>query len=107
MPGGRANRLISNDPRILISELPFEVAQLMNDDLSPRDRNALWYRNIYLKTRELPAVSNTHREYLLRRDAASGVFMIFVVILTLDLALRSFGIPIMNPFAYFVKGDVL
>ena len=101
LPGGRANKLIKKDARIDLSALPSAAAELMDDSLSPRDRNAKWYINIYVPVRDIAAVSNTHRQYLLHRDAASGVFALLILIGFTDLILSTaYGFPIMTWPAY-------
>ena len=85
LPGCRSDLLLACDHRIDMATLPPEVSALQEEGLGPRERNSRWYSNVYLPVREVPAVRNTHRKYLLHRDAAAGVFTTTVAVLFADV----------------------
>jgi len=41
------------------------------------DQNAYWYSEIYRPVRNAPEVLQAHRSFLLCRDAAAGLFLLF------------------------------
>lgn len=88
LPGTRVDKLIRREPRIDIGLVPKEIENILNSNLSANERNSYWYKNIYLKVRDLPAVSNTHKQYLLYRDASSGVFILLLLSSLADILLR-------------------
>lgn len=103
LPGSRADNLLLKDDRIDHKRLPRQVAELLDKSLTPQERNARWYNNIFRVVRMDPAVSNTHRQYLLHRDAASGVFVVFLLTGICDLIGRlAFGIPIIVGLTYLI-----
>lgn len=85
LPGCRSDILMLQDARIDLDALEPEVAALRDESLMPRERNARWYREVYRPVRDIPAVKNTHRTYLLHRDAAAGVFMVLAAVSVADL----------------------
>lgn len=109
LSGSRADKFIQNDPRIDIGSLPPEVEALLDESMTPRERNAHWYTKIYRTVREIPAVSNTHRRYLLYREASAGAFIVFWTIALVDLTVRAaFDFPLMTWHTYiFTAGYVL
>lgn len=108
LPGSRADALIRKDSRIDVSTLPPQVTALLNDSMSPHERNAYWYSTIFRKVRDTSAVSNTHRTYLLYREAAAGTFVLFWVTVSFDLIGRgAYGLPLMTLSAYVVSAVYL
>lgn len=103
LPGSRADKLIRNDPRIDIGTLDPEIEALLNESMTPRERNSHWYNRIYRPVRETPAVSNTHRRYLLYREASAGAFMVLSIVALSDAFGRIlFELPLMTLSAYLV-----
>lgn len=103
LPACRVDKLISSDSRIDTARVPLEVKELLDDSLSPSDRNKAWYKNIYLKVRDLPAVENTHKDYLLYREAVTGSVILFVLTGVIDLISGLiYGFPLMLIKAYIV-----
>jgi|SRR5680860_405196 len=104
LPGSRADILIQSDSRIDIGSLPPQIKALLGESMTPRERNAHWYTHIYRPVRETPAVSNTHRRYLLYREAAAGAFIVFWLIALSDLASRgAYDLTLMTMPAYLVS----
>lgn len=101
LPGSRADKLIRNDPRIDIETLDPEIEALLSESMTPRERNSHWYNRIYLSVRETPAISNTHRRYLLYREASAGVFMVLLIVFLSDVLSRIiFELPLMTFSSY-------
>lgn len=101
LPGSRSDKLLLKDARIDQDNLPPQVKTLLDDSLTARQRNALWYNNVYRPVRMTPAISNTHRRYLLHREAATGVFVVFSCSILVDAASRiAFQVPIMTAPGY-------
>ena len=103
LPACRVDNLINSDSRIDIVNAPQEVKELLDASLSPSDKNKVWYKNIYLKVRDLPAVANTHKDYLLYREAVTGSVILFVLTGVIDLISGLiYGFPLMLIKAYIV-----
>lgn len=101
LPGGRANRLIQSDSRIDFKSLAPEIEMLLDESLSPRERNVYWYNHIFRPVRDSAAVSNSHRRYLLYREASAGAFVIFWITTLFDLVGRAiYDFPLMTWPAY-------
>lgn len=106
LPGGRADKLIQSDSRIDIGSLPPEIHLLLDESMTPKERNSHWYTRVYRPVRESSAVSNTHRRYLLYREAATGAFIVFWVTVLTDLVSRiAYGFPLMVWPAYLVSAS--
>jgi len=106
LPGGRAHKLIQGDSRIDIASLPPKIQALLSESMTPRERNAYWYAHIYRPIRETPAVSNTHRRYLLYREASAGAFIVFWIIALSDLVSRVvYNLPLMTFPAYLATAS--
>lgn len=102
LPGSRCNKLLARDARIDHANLPPEVEALTDESLTPQERNARWYRDVYRPVSKDPAILNSHRQYLLHRDASAGVFIVFVISGLVDVASRLFyGAPLILGTAYF------
>jgi len=88
LPGARAfTHYAQRDDRIDISELQKLVDPLPQ---APREQNAVWYR--WLKeTEDAVEVSDTHRRYLILRDAA---------VTSLLLAVSSAGLMLLPGWAF-------
>lgn len=104
LPACRVDKLINSDSRIDTVNAPQEVKELLDTSLSPSDKNKLWYKNIYLKVRDLSAVANTHKDYLLYREAVTGSVILFVLIGVIDLTSRFiYGSPLMFIESYIAQ----
>lgn len=103
LPGSRCDQLMARDARIDPANLPPEVKALRDEPLTPHERNARWYRDVYRPVSKDLAILNSHRQYLLYRDASAGVFLLLVISGLADLGSRLiFGVPLMTGLAYFV-----
>lgn len=103
LPGGRAHKLVTKDFRLDPANLSPSVQPLLNKELSATERNAYWYQHIYKPVRDLDAIKNTHRSYLLYRDATAGVLVAGLLSIIADLFARGvYGDPILLPYAYVI-----
>lgn len=101
LPGSRADKLILKDHRIDVDSLSEEARALLDEEMSPRTRNAKWYKTIYRPVRDTPAVANTHRHYLLYREAGAGVFIILILMILADVLTRTLTAgSLMTAWAY-------
>ncbi|MBL4857118.1 MAG: hypothetical protein JKX89_09435 [Idiomarina sp.] len=108
LPAGYADKLIHKDPRLHTDHLPEIVRPLLASDMSPKERNSYWYQYIYKPVRHLSAVSNTHKRYLLYRDATAGVFVVTIIVFLSDIICRmAWALPIISPLAYVVSSIYL
>ncbi len=104
MPGSRCHLLCKQDPRLDQADISSKWPDVFSDSTSKEDRNGLWYREIYKGVRDRPEVLQAHGNFLLYRDAFSGLIGITAVISCWD----SFGpveiIGEINPWVYAVFG---
>lgn len=78
MPGGRVNRLCKRDPRLIFDDVSSRWPQVFDENVSERQRNALWYREIYRPVKDTNEVRQSHRSFLLYRDTFSGLMALLV-----------------------------
>lgn len=101
LPASRADKLIAKDARIDTANLSPVAKALLSDEMTPGERNSHWYRNIFLEIRDIPAVANTHRQYLLDRDASAGVALLSLIAALCDVIARIFfQVPVLSIYAY-------
>lgn len=102
LPGCRAHRLIPKDSRVYVEGLTSTSKKLLREDLSAEERNFIWYKEVYSVVRDSHSVRNTHKRYLLYRDAAAGAFTTLMVIFIADVFSRlSSGTSLMMLYGYF------
>lgn len=103
LPGSRCDQIMARDARVDLANLPPEVEALRDRSLSPKERNARWYRDIYRPVSNAPAILNSHRQYLLHRDTSAGVALVIVLSSLTDLGSRLIlGEPLIFGPAYLV-----
>lgn len=101
LPASRADKLIVKDARIDLQNLPPVAKPLISDEMTPEKRNSHWYKYIFLEIRDIPAVANTHRQYLLDRDASTGVALLTLIAAVCDVIARIFfEVPVLSIYAY-------
>lgn len=97
LPASRANIYMRRDARIDCDDLLPEVEALMDESLNSRQRNSRWYKQIFKVVDDLPAVQNTHRTFLLLRDATPLVYLFLFLISLSDIVCRNvYDFPIMT-----------
>lgn len=101
LPASRADKLIAKDDRINLENLPLDAKPLLSEHMTPRERNSHWYNHIFLEVRDIPAVANTHRQYLLDRDASAGVATLTFITALCDMITRLFfDVTVLSIYAY-------
>ncbi|MBO9471650.1 hypothetical protein J7355_16290 [Endozoicomonas sp. G2_2] len=85
LPGHRCNRLCARDARIDLSLATERWPRLFSEQMPDSERNPIWYREIYKPIKDDPVVRQGHRAFLLYRDAAAGVTLLFLAALIFQL----------------------
>jgi len=78
MPAGRVHKLSQQDPRIDIAQAKVKWPDIFDDGVPPAQRNSRWYGQIYTPVKDKPEVLQAHRNFLLYRDAFSGLIMLLM-----------------------------
>lgn len=78
LPGHRCNRLCAKDARIDLSLAAQRWPRLFSEQTPDSERNPIWYREIYKPIKDDPAVRQSHRAFLLYRDAVAAVTLLFL-----------------------------
>ena len=81
LSGHRSRSICERDPRLLSDDLQRRWPALFLDEMSEDEQNAYWYREIYRQVRNEPEVLQAHRNFLLFRDAATGLFLLLLGLL--------------------------
>lgn len=81
LSGHRCRTICEKDPRLLSGDLERRWPRLFLHDMREDEQNAYWYNEIYRPARNAPEVLQAHRSFLLFRDAAAGLFLLFMSIL--------------------------
>lgn len=82
LSGHRCRSICERDPRLLSEDLKRKWPALFLDDMEEDEQNAYWYKEIYRSVRNEPEVLQAHRNFLLYRDAAAGLFLLLIGILS-------------------------
>ncbi|WP_422473686.1 hypothetical protein [Endozoicomonas sp. ALB032] len=77
MPGSRAHKLCETDPRINVENASRVWPKLFCANTTEKDRNRIWYQDIYRLVQDTPQVYQSHGSFLLYRDAFAGLFILF------------------------------
>lgn len=80
LSGHRCRKICEKDPRLLSDDLERRWPRLFLHEMKEDEQNAYWYNDIYRPVRNAPEVLEAHRSFLLFRDAAAGLFLLFVAI---------------------------
>ena len=95
LPGHRCPEICARDPRIPFGEAERKWPALFSSETEQKDKNALWYQKVYKPVRDLESVRNSHRNFLLFRDAFSSTILLFVLAVVLYFTKYSvFGIAV-------------
>ena len=81
LSGHRSRSICKKDPRLLSGDLQRRWPALFLDEMQEDEQNAYWYNEIYRPVRNEPEVVQAHRSFLLFRDAATGLFLLFLGLL--------------------------
>ena len=77
----RCKRICLKDARLDLSKLQEKWPKLFCENMEEKDQNAYWYTEIYRTVRNAPEVLQSHRSFLLFRDAASGLLILLIGLL--------------------------
>lgn len=102
MPGSRADRLCRKDPRIDYGQACSKWPGVFGEAVNDSDRNARWYSDIYKSVRDVDEVRQSHRNFLLYRDAFSGLLMLIIFTGLWDCFAPTELIGPINPAIYLV-----
>ena len=78
LSGHRCKHICLKDPRLFSADLDRKWPELFLQNMKESEQNAYWYKKIYRPVRNSPEVLQSHRSFLLFRDAASGLFILLV-----------------------------
>ena len=81
LSGHRCRRICKKDPRLRSSDLERKWPLLFLRDMKESEQNAYWFNEIYPSVRNEPEVLQAHRNFLLFRDAAAGLFLLLLGLL--------------------------
>ena len=93
LPGHRCHRICKNDPRIIYERLKEKWPEIFSNTTTDKDRNALWYSDIYSATKNSEEVRQSHRSFLLYRDSFSAIFIMFIASISWIMLQEFFSIP--------------
>ena len=85
LSGHRCRRICRKDPRLRASDLERRWPMLFLREMDESEQNAYWFNEIYPAVRNEPEVLQAHRSFLLFRDAATGLFLLFLGLLSWKL----------------------
>ncbi|MCD5327539.1 hypothetical protein ACFFU8_11455 [Chromobacterium piscinae] len=78
LPGCRCHVICKKDNRLDFNAINAKWPSIFSDSTPKSKRNSLWYHEIYRKVRDRPQVESSHKNFLLYRDATSGMLIIFI-----------------------------
>ena len=81
LSGHRSRSICEKDSRLSSGDLKRRWPALFLNEMSEDGQNAYWYNEIYRPVRNEPEVLQAHRSFLLFRDAAAGLFLLFLSLL--------------------------
>ena len=102
LSGHRCRQICKRDPRLLSTDLEHEWPPLFRCEMEDRDQNAYWYREIYRPVRNEPEVAQAHRSFLLFRDAAAGLFVLLLGLLSWNLVGEVAPIPPLSSWSVVI-----
>ena len=71
------------------------------------EQNAYWYKKIYRPVRNSPEVLQSHRSFLLFRDAASGLFILLVGLLLWQAIAERISFPSLGTWSLVILAGVI
>ncbi|MCF7716473.1 hypothetical protein H9X98_01870 [Aeromonas jandaei] len=79
LPACRCNTLIIKDSRLNVEEIKSKWPKLFDNNLTPNERNRLWYNDVYKPVRDTPTVESAHQDFLMYRDSLAGILVVLVI----------------------------
>lgn len=107
LPGHRCKIICKNDPRISFERLEQRWPELFAREMDPRSQNSFWYSEIYWPFRNAPEVLQSHKSFLLYRDAASGLFVLLIALLLSRLLASHFPVPSLGGWSFLLLVAIL
>ena len=102
LSGHRCRSICEKDPRLSVDDLKRRWPRLFLDDMGADDQNAYWYNDIYRPVRNAPEVLQAHRSFLLFRDAAAGLFLLFLGIVLWKVGGEAVPVRSVSTWAAFI-----
>lgn len=79
LPASRVHFLCKKDPRIEYGVVESRWPEVFDIEIDEATRNTRWYHQIYKTVKDTEEVKQSHRSFLLYRDAFAGLLIIFLV----------------------------
>lgn len=79
LPACRVHILCKKDPRLEYESVVSRWPEVFDSEIDEATRNSKWYQLIYKAVKDKEEVRQSHRSFLLYRDAFSGLFLIFLI----------------------------
>lgn len=79
LSGHRCSEICAQDSRLHLADLQHQWPELFKHEMNADEQNAYWYKHIYSSVQNTPEVVQAHRTFLLCRDATTGLFLLFVL----------------------------
>lgn len=102
LSGHRCRQICKRDPRLLSTDLERKWPPLFLCKMEDSDQNAYWYREIYRPVRNEPEVAQAHRSFLLFRDAAAGLFVLLLGLVSWNLVGEIAPIPPLSSWSVVI-----
>lgn len=93
LSGHRCRRICMRDARLRLEDLERKWPELFERGMKEVDQNAYWYREIYRPVRNAPEVVQAHRSFLLYRDAAAGLLVLALGLVSWRVASEVISLP--------------
>lgn len=104
LPACRVNQVCKKDSRIEYELVEKRWPQVFAVDIDGSTRNSRWYQQIYKSVKDKQEVLQAHRNFLLYRDAFSGLFLILLITLIWSWFGSSEIIGDIKPMVFWLQG---
>ena len=99
LPGHRCKEICGKDPRLSMENLKYKWPDLFGRDTEESAQNAYWYEEIYSPVKNTPEVLQAHRNFLLYRDAVSGLSILMIGLLVWQSLATLVSMPSISPWS--------
>lgn len=104
LPACRVDKLCRKDPRIEYDMVSQRWPEVFSDGIDGATRNSRWYQQIYKPVKDSQEVLQVHRNFLLYRDAFSGLLLILLMTIGWSLLGNPKLIGEINPLVFAMQG---
>ena len=104
LPGCRADQLCKKDSRIEYDIVSQRWPEVFTEGIDGSTRNSRWYQQIYKHVKDSQEVSQAHRNFLLYRDAFSGLFLILLTTISYSFLGASKFVVEIKPVVFLAQG---